>query len=76
MGYTITTLSRRLTDYFSYISAVKLHIATTLSNDTDQSKSAEIWKILTNNAKIINKNDRKNTNKSLNRSALKTNKQT
>ena len=60
IGYTMTTLSHRLTYHLSDISAVKKHIMTKHNKDIDKLKSPNIRKILINNTKIIYKSNNKN----------------
>ena len=57
IGYTTTTLSRRLTYSLFEVSAIKQQIRTKHDKETDKLKSPDIKKILINNTKIIYKNN-------------------
>ena len=57
IGYTTTTLSRRLTEN----SAIKRHLIIKHDNSTNQLTSSDVRKILTDNTIIIYKNNNKKT---------------
>ena len=60
VGYTTTTLSRRLIYHLLDISAIKQHLMTEHDKDIDKLKSIDIKKILINTTKIIYENNNKN----------------
>ena len=63
IGYTTPTLSCRLTYHLSMNSIIK-HSVLKLYNSTSQLTSSDVKKILTDNSKIISKNNNKTDYKS------------
>ena len=59
-GHAITALSYHLIYHLSDISTIKQHLMTKYKKDTDKLKSPNIRKVLSNNTKIIYKNNNKN----------------